>query len=65
MELAIIIILIMEIQNSLLDFVTYGQLIRSQKKNLNQNWDLNLGPPDFQPGAPNPGSGSNFSLGIL
>ena len=28
------------------------QLIRSQEKNLNQNRDSNLGPPDFQPGAP-------------
>ena len=51
-------------------------IIRSQEKNSNQNRDSNLGPPNFQPGAPppagnpevrgsNPGSGSNFSLEIL
>ena len=25
-------------------------IIKSQGKNSNQNWDSNLGPPDFMPG---------------
>ena len=41
------------------------EVISSQKKNLNQNRDSNLGARNPEVRVSNPGSGSNFSLEIL